>query len=171
MAAGDGIPTIAPTRMRRLLASGRHLFMNPMPVIRLRMANLLDNPYHFAGALVARMITIFASAVWATVILLQENALQRWPITLVIHSDFRENALATIVLLVAFWSAVRIIRKDPPSKYGVWLYGALMLVWVYTLVTLCIVIYIGQIPMTPGQFAAVTTITMAAIASFVANPK
>lgn len=97
------------------------------------MNHLLHNPYHFAGALVARIATCSATIIWSLIVLSRENALNSPNYQRLNSTGVPEDLWAVGVALIALAMLMRIVRQSRPSWIGVIGHGLLCFFWAYLL--------------------------------------
>lgn len=132
---------------------------------------MLSSPYHYSGAILARLTVSIATALWSMVVLYKEDALRTWPLSQETALHEYENAAAAAMLILCATAIGRLLAHARPVPFGACLYCAMALVWVYTLVTLITAVFTGVTALRPGQIGAVTVVTALSLFAFIANPK
>lgn len=132
---------------------------------------VLFNPYHYSGAVIARLAVSFATIVWAVIVLVKRDALIRWPGANLITDYVGENVFAVCMLFLASIALYRLVYQVKPLKIGGCLYFMMALLWVYTFASLALAIYYGETALRPGQVSAILIVTVLSLFAFIANPK
>lgn len=132
---------------------------------------LLHNPYQYSGQVIAKMCVNAATIVWSFVVLWKDDALAAWPSPRFIVGALGENFVAGLFLLLASVATLRLLFRSAPLILGSCVYGAFLMLWLYTLSTLIIAISSGITSLRPGQLAGVIVVTALAAFAFVSNPK
>jgi hypothetical protein len=135
------------------------------------LASLLDNPYQYSGQVLAKLCVTIATVIWACVVLWKPGALVLWPGSSYFFTPAGEDLLAASMLILSLCAFLRLLFRSVPLIVGAAVYGAFLLVWLYTWATLVFAIYAGITAMRPGQLAGVTVVTALAMFAFISNPK
>lgn len=133
--------------------------------------DLLDNPYQYSGQVIAKLCVNIATALWAIVVLLKDDALARWPGSFAPSGSPNEDVIALFLLLMTILATFRLIRKERQIGMGVCVYASFLFLWLYTWSTLIIAVTNGITAARPGQIGGVTVVMLLAVFSFVSNPK
>jgi len=133
--------------------------------------DIFSNPYHYSGAILARLSVSVATMIWCVVVLVKRDALIRWPGSNVITSFLGEDLFACGMLVLSFIAVYRLLRQSKPVRLGVCIYCLMALLWVYTLATLVLAIYGGETALRPGQVSAILVVTVLSLFAFIVNPK
>lgn len=145
--------------------------MNRVCHFCLRIQGLLSNPYHYSGAIVARLAVSVATIIWSVIVLLQTDALARWPGASVITRYIHEDAFAWFMMVISIMAIYRIVRQSKPIKLGACIYAVMALLWAYTFASLMVAIHYGETILRPGQVSAILAVTVLALFAFISNPK
>lgn len=131
------------------------------------MRRLLDNPHHYAGAIVARVIVNVATIIWSVVVLAESNALAVTPYGRIMTAYVREDIWAAAFLALACALLWRVVAQCKPHPLGAVGYLAILALWAFVDVVLLLV----QRPLYPTSISWVTAGCVAALWAFIANPK
>lgn len=132
---------------------------------------VFENPYHYSGAIIARLAVSFATIIWSVVVLFKQDALIRWPGSNIINNFIGENTFAGAMLFLALVAIYRLIYHAKPVKIDSCIYFLMALLWVYTFASLAMAIYYGETTLRPGQLSAILAVTVLSLFAFIANPK
>jgi len=133
--------------------------------------DVFSNPYHYSGAILARLSVSFATIIWCAVVLYKKDALVHWPGANIITDYVGEDVYAVVMLILAIIAVYRLLRQSKPVRLGVCIYCLMALLWAYTFASLVLAIYEGETVLRPGQVSAILVITCLSLFAFIANPK
>lgn len=148
--------------------------MNPeskVCAICMRLRSLLENPYHYSGAVLARVTVCIATMLWSAIVLVKQDALAQWLGAALFSLAQYENPIAAGFFMVAGVGLYRIIYQSKPIRVGACIYGLMALLWSYTFITLILAVYTGETTLRPGQVSAIFVVTVLALFAFITNPK
>ena len=128
---------------------------------------ILHNPYHYCGAIIARVSVNIATIIWSLVVLANKDALAPTPYGELMTRYVHEDVWAAFFLAIASLMLYRIIRKSRPHAVGIIGYLILLIAWGYVEIVMLLV----QRPFFPTAVATVSVITVLALYGFVANPR
>lgn len=131
------------------------------------MPHIFHNPYHYCGAVIARLAVTFATAIWSVVILSKTNALGPTTYGPTLTELAPENVYGGVFLALSVGLIYRLLRPSKPHWLGIIAYALLFFKWLFILAF----IYFNDGPIWPTTFSTVTVITVLALYSFVALPK
>ena len=112
---------------------------------------VFSNPYHYTGAIMARIAVCIATIVWSVIVLIKSDALVRWPGASWVTQYIGEDSLAWGVLVLALLGLYRVVYQAKPVRLGACIYCSMALLWVYTFASLALAIYHGETTLRPGQ--------------------
>lgn len=133
--------------------------------------DVLQNPYHYSGVILARITVNVATMLWAAVVIVKADALKMWPGSALLGYAMTENQLAVLLLIMSCVASGRILFHSKPMAIGALLYAGFALLWMYVWASLVIAVWLGLTSLRPGQIACVTVVTCLSVFAFVANPK
>lgn len=131
------------------------------------MTSVLCNPYHRAGAVVARIAVCSATLIWSLIVLTVDNALAPTSYGAALTKYVPEDAWGIGGALVSGGMLYRIIAKCRPHPVGIIGYGAMLLWWGFV----AAVLLLSQRPVQPTATACVLVITVLAVQAFIATPR
>lgn len=131
------------------------------------MGNVLNNPWHRCGAVVARLGVNAATLIWAIVVLLKDDALAPASYGSMLTSLAPENVWAIGFGILSSVMLYRLLARSKPNRLGIIGYAILLGAWGFVEV---IIVFV-QRPIQPTATATVSVIFMLALYGFVANPK
>mgnify|MGYP006921301424 CR=1 FL=1 len=135
------------------------------------ISGLLQNPYQYSGQVIAKMCVNVATIIWSIVVLFKPDALTHWPGPQLSAGIVGENFVAALFIVLASIATARLLIKSTPRALGACVYGAFLLLWLYTLTTLILAIASGVTALRPGQLSGVIVVNALAVFAFVSNPK
>ena len=131
------------------------------------MSHLLKNPYHYCGAVIARLAVSVATAIWSLVILSKTNALGPTTYGPTLTELAPENVYGGFFLALAVGLIYRLCRPSKPHWLGIVSYGILFFKWMFILAFICF----NDGPIWPTTLSTVVVIAVLALYAFLAMPK
>jgi hypothetical protein len=131
------------------------------------MSSILCNPYHYCGAVIARAGVCLATALWAALILVIDDALVDTSYGPTITKYIHEDIIGGIFLFIAVGLFWRLYKKSPPHWSEVVGYAILFFWW---LAVECFVIFASQ-RFVLTLISSGATVLGLALYAFVALPK
>jgi hypothetical protein len=128
------------------------------------MNAILRNPYHFCGAIIARLAVCGATILWSLIVLVRKDALAPTAYGSIMLGLAPEDVFAWAYLLLACALVWRIFARRPPHWFGIVAYGILMCAWGFV----DIVLWLTR-PWQPTAIAWVTPGAALAVYAFLAN--
>lgn len=128
---------------------------------------IINNPFHYAGAVVARISVNSATILWAVVVLFFDEALEVTPYYRYMPPYVHEDVWAWFFLTLSSFMLWRILRQHKPHPVGIIGYGILGAAWLFV----DVILIFFQRPIYPTSLSWVTVGAALAIYGFVANPK
>ena len=138
----------------------------------MRLHNPFCSKYYRAPANLARIASNFATLVWATIILLRENALgsagdsYAW-----VEAYVHEDLLALIVGGIALVQLAWILLDLPPKRFGHSGYGLFLLFWSFVLFNILFSSLLTGKVIQPTSAGWVASGVFLCAYSFLANPR
>lgn len=127
---------------------------------------ILNHPYHYCGAVIARLAVCSATLIWALVVMVEQNALAQTRYGAPLTAVAGENWIAGMFGVLALGLIFRIFRPSPPNPWGILAYLALALLWIYADIMI-----LAVRPWQPTSIAWCSVGSVLAAYALVANPR
>ena len=133
------------------------------------MRSIFVSPHYYSASILAKLAVVCSTAVWAFVVLVNDDALSltRFPLYARMTALVDAKVWAAVALICSVLAFYRIWVHATPRWYGSILYGWFMCFWLY--IALGVVTTPGLL--LPAMSGAVGTIAGLAVYAFIVNPK